>query len=92
MDAWSRRLSELLKAYSPKDIYNADKTGLFFKLSPDKTLEFKNVSCQGGKCSKECLTILVCTNMTGDNKLPLLVIGKAARPRCFTKAKMLQTR
>ena len=27
--------------------------------------------------------MLVCANMTGSQKLPLLVIGKFARPRCF---------
>lgn len=29
------------------------------------------------------MTVLVGSNMTGTEKLPLLVIGKSAKPRCF---------
>lgn len=36
-----------------------------------------------GKKSKERITVLVGANMTGTEKLPLLVIGKSANPRCF---------
>lgn len=91
MDLWSKKLSELLKRYSPCDIYNADETALFYKLTPDKTLEFKNVDCKGGKRSKDRVTVLVCANMTGEDKLPLLVIGKAGNPRCFKNVKTLPT-
>ncbi|XP_053377288.1 uncharacterized protein LOC123545424 [Mercenaria mercenaria] len=65
-----------MRLTSGRDIYNADETGLFFKLTPDKTLEFKNVKCVGGKRSKERITVLVCANMTGEDKVPLFVIGK----------------
>ena len=34
-------LQAALKEYSPADIYNADETALFYKLMPNKTLEFK---------------------------------------------------
>ena len=59
MTGWKDRLSVIMKSYHANDIFNADETGLFFKLMPDKTLEFKNVQCQGGKRSKERLTVLV---------------------------------
>ena len=36
-----------------------------------------------GKLSKERITILLCANMTGSEKLPLMVIGKFKKPRCF---------
>ncbi|UYV61872.1 hypothetical protein LAZ67_1006907 [Cordylochernes scorpioides] len=39
--------------------------------------------CEGGKKSKERITVLVCCNMDGSEKLPLLYIGKYRRPRCF---------
>ena len=67
-----------LKWFSCADIYNADETGVFNKLLPDKTFEFKNVACHGAKKSKERITALVCSNMSGNDKLPLLIIGKAA--------------
>lgn len=77
-------MQSFLKDYELKDIFNADETGLFFKCLPDKTLIFKNEKCHGGKLSKERLTILLATNMTGTEKLKPLVIGKAIKPRCFS--------
>ena len=56
-------------------------------LLPDKILEFKNVSCCGGKLSKDRLTAMECANMSGSDKLPILVIGKSKNPRCFENVK-----
>lgn len=76
MTGWKIRQSVILKSSHANDIYNADEAGLFFKIMPDKTLEFKNVQCQDSKRSKEKLTVLDCANMTGTDKLPLLVITR----------------
>ena len=38
---------------------------------------------EGRKKSKDRITLNACANVTGSIKLPLLFIGKAARPRCF---------
>ena len=35
-----------------ENIYNADETGLFWHLTPQKSLVFKNKKCFGGKKSK----------------------------------------
>ena len=75
-------LPQLLGCFWPEDVYNLDETGLFYKLKPDKILEFKGHKCSAGKKSKECLTVLVGASMVGE-KLPLLVIGKVKSPRCF---------
>ena len=91
MTEWEQRLRRLLDQYIPNDIYNADDTGVFYILLPDKTLEYKKVDCHGGKKSKERLTALVCANMSGNDKLPLLIIGKSANPRCFKNKKTLPT-
>lgn len=69
-------LQGYLESYTPRDIFNADETALFFKLLPDKTITYKGDNCAGGKRSKERVTVLVAANMTGTEKLPLLVIGK----------------
>ncbi|GLV46677.1 cag, partial [Carabus blaptoides fortunei] len=37
----------LIKGYSPRDIYNADETGLYFRALPNKTLTFKKEKCVG---------------------------------------------
>lgn len=82
--AWTEKiLPDLLKDYSPTDVFNADEFGLFFKLMPDKSLVFKHEQCHGGKLSKERLSVLACTNATGTEKLRLFVIGKSRAPRCF---------
>ena len=91
MTEWGQRLSRLLEQYSPDDIYNADETGMFYRLLPDKTLEYKKVGCHGGKKSEERLTVMVCANMSGKDKLPLLIIEKSANPRCFKNKKTLPT-
>ncbi|XP_045208819.2 tigger transposable element-derived protein 4-like [Mercenaria mercenaria] len=88
---WNDRLSSILREYSPENIFNADETGLFYRALSDKTLEFKNVDCHGGKQSKERLTVMVCANMSGSEKVKLLIIGKSAKPRCFKNVKKLPT-
>lgn len=94
-------LDELAK-FSPNDVFNADETGLFWQLLPNKTMAFKGLflkyvhrifmitgeKCAGGKKSKERITVLVGANMSGTEKLPLLVIGKSDKPRCFKGAKI----
>ena len=91
MENWKNKLANILDEFSADQIYNADETGIFYRLLPDKTLEFKNVDCHGGKLSKDRLTALVCSNMSGTDKLPLLVIGKSKNPRCFKHVKSLPT-
>ena len=49
MQNWTIQLQKILDEYHADDIFNADETGLFFRLLPDKTLEFKGVDCTGGK-------------------------------------------
>lgn len=82
-------LKPLLLQYKPEDVFNADETGLFFKCLPEKTLSFSSEKCHGGKRSKERVTLMVGSNMTGTEKLDLLLIGKSAKPRCFTGLKSL---
>lgn len=76
--------------FDPSDIFNADETGVFWCAMPKQTLAFKGQLCKGGKQSKARLTVLVAASMTGE-KLPLLVIGRSAKPRCFRGWKNLPT-
>lgn len=79
---WKKKLLTIMKEYSPRDIFNADETGLFFRALPNKTYALRGEKCAGGKASKDRLTILFCTNMIGNKEKPL-VIGKSKNPRCF---------
>lgn len=85
----SHKWPALCEGYKPEEIFNADETGLFFNLTPDKTLKFKGEQCKGGKMSKTRITVLVTANMTGSRKEKLLVIGKAKKPRCFKNIRSL---
>jgi len=91
-DSWMQKIPEILKEFSPQNIFNADETGLFFKCLPTKTLAFKGDKCFGGKKSKQRITVLLCTNMTGEEKLKMLVIGKSKSPRCFKGVKSLEVK
>lgn len=65
-------------------IYNADKTGLYWKILPDKTfVSVHEKGAPGLKISKQRITFLGCSNASGLYKVKPLVIGKARNPRCF---------
>ncbi|KAJ8934487.1 hypothetical protein NQ318_016154 [Aromia moschata] len=64
----------LRKGYKDEKIFNTDETGLFFIMLPDKTMKFKGEKCVGCKLSKERSTFLVATNMTGSEKVKLVII------------------
>lgn len=87
---WLERVWPNLRAkFRDEDIFNADETGLFYRLTPDKTLKFKGEKCTGGKLSKERITVMVAANMSGTVKKKLLVIGKSQNPRCFKNERHL---
>lgn len=83
-------VGQLLEKYSPKDLFNADETALFYQMLPQKILALKGERCQGGKQSKVRVTVLLCANMDGTEKVPALVVGKSASPRCFKGKRKLQ--
>lgn len=85
-------LPSLHEKFDEKDIFNVDECALFYNMLPDKTFALKGENCSGGKMSKERVTVLVGANMDGSEKLPALVIGKAAKPRCFKNTKTLPCR
>ena len=65
-DEWKEKLKQILQKYRAEDVFNIDESGLFFKCLPDSTLCFKNEKCLGGKRSKERVTVVLLTNMTGN--------------------------
>ena len=70
--------------FSLTQIYNCDETRLYWKGLPKRTLALRNESnLPGRKASKEAVTLMLCANASGDHKLPLTVVGKSTKPRCF---------
>ena len=63
-----QQLPDLLETYAPRDIYNTDETGIYFRALPDGSLTFSNDKLSGTKKSKERITALVTTNMDGTDK------------------------
>ena len=85
------KLKELmdLEGITLDQLYNADETGLYWKMLPGKTLAgAKEKEAPGHKKIKDRITLLACANASGNHKLPLLAIGKSAKPRCFKHVNM----
>ena len=78
-----KELQQVIATFNIDDVYNADETGLFFRLGPNKTLASKGDKAKGTKKDKERITVLLCCNATGTKKLKPFVIGKVKNPRCF---------
>ncbi|XP_071056565.1 jerky protein homolog-like [Onthophagus taurus] len=69
---------------TPVQVYNADESGLLWKVLPNKTyVSRKEREAPGRKVSKDRVTIMPCANTNGTHKLKLLLIGKARSPRAF---------
>ena len=85
--SWEQiHMPTILSRYELRDIYNADEFGLFCEQLLTKFSHLKGERCAGGKFSKARLTGLAAGNGVGGN-LPMLVIGKVEKPRCFKGAK-----
>lgn len=82
-------LPNILIDYESNDVFHASEIGLLYKILPSKASQFKGTRCAGGTNSKRRITALLCTNMTGSEKFPLLVIGKHTKPKCFRNVKSL---
>ena len=87
-DPWKEtKLQAIESNYAKIDIYNAEELGLFCKALPKKTCHLKNDKCTGDH-SKIRVTGPVAANMNGE-KVPMFVIGKLKKPRCFRNVKKL---
>ncbi|CAI6377575.1 unnamed protein product [Macrosiphum euphorbiae] len=49
VDEWKVKVKLIIEGYEPKNIYNGDETGLFFRALPSKTLSVKSEECKGVK-------------------------------------------
>ena len=81
MPAYRTELQSLIAKYDLEDVYNADETGLYWKLEPNKFLARNFVI--GTKKPKDRITIMLACNATGTHKLPAVFIYKFKNPRCI---------
>lgn len=71
-------LRNTLGLYRKDAIYNMDETAFFYQLIPDRSLATQ--LWEGEKPSKHRMTVVVCTNSIGTDKIPLWFIGKHLHP------------
>ena len=91
-NTWNERsLPTILSRYKLKDIYSADKFGLFYQGLPKKSLHMKGEKYSGSKHSKVRLTGMAAATADGE-KLAIFVIGKSLKPKCFKNFKSLPCR
>ncbi|KII72030.1 hypothetical protein RF11_15756 [Thelohanellus kitauei] len=75
------KIPAFLENFCADDIYNGDETGLYYRATPDGSLCKKHNALPGYKKAMDRITVLCCTNMSGNDKRTLLIIGKSARSR-----------
>jgi hypothetical protein len=76
-------LYAIIAQYDPKNVYNMDKTGLFFCLLPRYNLLMPDEdisTTRGKKKSKDWVSLIVCANVMGTHKIPCALIGKSKTP------------
>lgn len=86
VDPFVKKFQEKIKELGlvPDQVYNADESGLFWKLLPQKTfVHSSEKSAPGRKLFKNRITFMPCANANGTHKLDLLTVGKAKNPRAF---------
>ncbi|XP_071509611.1 tigger transposable element-derived protein 4-like [Diadema antillarum] len=87
--AWNEEvLKDLFKRYKPPDIYCCEETCLYWKLLPGKYCNRKR-SPDGNRKDRKHITILMCANMAGTDKVPLYVIGQTLSPSSFRNVQSL---
>jgi hypothetical protein len=58
-----------------------DETAMFYNAQPKRTLDIKGERCDGRKAYKDGVTVLLCFNADGSEKLRPLVGGTAGSCR-----------
>lgn len=67
--------------YAEDDIYNMDELGLFWRSAVNQGL--LSSATPGRKQDKSRISIAVCCNSTGSDRLPIWFIGHAQKPRAL---------
>ena len=75
------RMRGELQGWDLNDVFNADETSFFWKSIQNNGLSTKGLP--GRKLDKTRMSVLVMMNATGTEKIRLLFIATAKKPRCF---------
>ena len=70
-------------------IYNADEADLFWRMLPNPDSDVNEVKASV-RAYRERMTVMCCTNATGQHKLPLVCVGRGKKSRTFTSHEIKQ--
>ena len=68
----------------PEDVFDCDETGITFGAHPERTLA--PTSVKGTKRDMDSITLLLCCNVTGTERLKPLMCGKMQQQRAWGQA------
>lgn len=70
--------------YTAEQVFNADETGLYWKKMPSRTYVAKELkSVPGHKVAKERVSLLLCSNASGNCLMKPLFINRSLNPRAL---------
>lgn len=77
------------QGFVSSQIFNCNETGLFWKKMPKRTyITAEETALPGHKPMKDRLTLLLCSNATGDFKVKPLLVYHSENPRAFKRFKV----
>ncbi|KAJ5171175.1 uncharacterized protein N7500_003958 [Penicillium coprophilum] len=81
-----KAMKTLCGEFPEEDIYNMDEAGLFWRKPPFGASTAQDQSITNRENSRICL--MLCTNSTGSDRLPVWVIGHSNMPEALRKANL----
>lgn len=73
------KLPYLLNEFCSSDVYNVGETELFYNAAPNGNLYFDDTVLE----TKDYVTMLCCSNMSGCDKKKLCIVGQHPASKCF---------
>nr|XP_012147629.1 PREDICTED: tigger transposable element-derived protein 1-like [Megachile rotundata] len=83
---YPEKIQNIIKeqGYTSDQVFNADETGLWWKKMPSRTfISKKEKTAPGFKVSKDRLTLLLCSNASGDFMTKPLLVYRSLNPRAL---------
>ncbi|GFY17568.1 tigger transposable element-derived protein 1 [Trichonephila clavipes] len=80
---YPEKLAKIIKdgEYCAHQVFNADETGLFLEKMPTRTYIAKSEKTASGfKAAKDRVTLLLCSNASGDRMLKPLLVNRSLKP------------
>ena len=81
-----------VEGFIPQQVFNCDETGLFWKKMPNRTyITQEEEALPGHKPMKDRLTLLLCSNASGDFKVKPLLVYYSENPRIFKENNIIKS-